>query len=346
VKKLTVGILGFRGVQQDHARQIAASKKLRLVSICDLKRELRDKARDDFGVGEIYGDYRELIRNSDVDIIVNALPVPLHLCASMDAMKAGRHVLCEKPPAKTVAEARKMVEFAAKKKLCLSWGLQRRFLPEMHAARDAAAKGRMGKLYRIEVKYTLSRSPAFLTDPLRMTRSLGGGVFFDLGVHALDLAWSLLGHPRPLRVKAVGHTAFADWNCVKNPSDMAEDNMTALFTFEGGAMAEIETCFVSQRSLQDQTGHRPHLHILGDKGGLKTPSLEFVSGGRYKANVGALKIKKQWEIHERRQMLENFADAVAGKSKLLIQPGHGVDLMRMLTATLKSADKGNEVAIS
>ncbi len=152
MKKLTVGILGFRGVQQDHARQIKASKKLRLVSICDLKQDLREKARDEFGVGEVYGDYRDLIRDSDVDIIVNALPVPLHLCASMDAMKAGRHVLCEKPPTKTVAEARKLVAFAAKKKLLLSWGLQRRFLPEMHAARDAIAKGRMGKLYRIEVK--------------------------------------------------------------------------------------------------------------------------------------------------------------------------------------------------
>lgn len=340
---LNIGILGFNYIAHDHARQVMTCPKTRLVSVADLEHGRRVMAEETYGVRHTYPDYTTLLQG-DVDAVIVALPVPLHYAATMAALEAGKHVLCEKPPAASSEEAVQMVTLAREKGLVLSWGLQRRYTPAMHAARTAVEWGLLGRVYRVEAKYTLARSEAMFTDPIRM-RKKGGGVFFDLGVHVLDMAWSCLGCPKPVRVTAALHTAFPHWNALLDKSDMAEDNAAALIILEDGSILDIEACFASQRPPERETGHNPTLHILGDRGGLQTPSLLLSTGQKKKVTTRVLKLRKSWQVSDRRQMIANFADAVAGRKELLIKPEHGIALMKMIEGVVASGDEGREVRL-
>jgi len=341
---LKVGVIGFRNNGHSHSKQIAAGPKTRLVAVADLVESRRQTAREEFGLEQVYGDYRELIDQSHCEAVVISLPVFLHCQAVLHALNAGKHVLCEKPPAVNAREARRMVSLARKKGLVLSWGLQRRFLPGMRVARREIGAGRLGSIYRINARYTVARSTLLSADAYRMRKS-GGGVFFDLGVHALDMAWSLLGCPKARRAVAANHTAFPDWNAVERREDMAEDNSLAMVFFEGGAVVSVETSFCANHS--DPTQHGPQLQILGDQGGLHIPSLTFVWGGPAPTSLKrrVLKAPKSWEKNATAQMHANFADAVAGRAELAIPAEQGVELMRMLDAVIKSAQQDREIRL-
>ncbi|MCX7013670.1 MAG: Gfo/Idh/MocA family oxidoreductase [Candidatus Sumerlaeota bacterium] len=342
---LKIGVIGFRNIGQVHAKEIAANPETQLVAAADLREELRQEARERFGLTQVYGNYMDLIRKSDAEAVVVALPVPLHCKATMAALRAGKHVMCEKPPAASAAEARRMIDLSAQTGLVLTWGLQRRFYPEMFVARREIQAGRLGAIYRINVEYTVQRATLVASDPFRMRKSTGGGVFYDLGVHALDLAWSLLGCPKPLRVVTANHTVFPDWVNEAARGDMAEDNSMALVFFDGGAAVSVETSYCANHAAP--THHHPRLQILGDKGGLQTPSLAFVSGGLEPKSVEkrTLAAEPTDGKSERRLMHDNFVDAVRGRGPLLILAEHGYDLMRMLEAVAKSAEKGKEARL-
>jgi len=342
---LKIGMIGFWNIAQMHAKDIASIPELQLVSAADLLPDLRALAREKFGISNVYGDYRELIRRSDADAVVVALPVPLHYKATMAALRAGKHVMCEKPPASNAAEARRMIDLAKEKGLVLTWGLQRRFYPEMFVARREIQAGALGAIYRINVQYTVQRVPRVATDLFRMRKSTGGGVFYDLGVHALDLAWSLMGCPKPARVVTANHTVFPQWVNEAARGDMAEDNSMTLVFFEGGKAVSVETSYCANHA--DSTEHHPRLQILGDKGGLQTPSMVFVTGGLEPKSVQkrTLAAEPPDGKTERRLMHENFVDAIRGRAPLLIQAEQGYDLMRMLEAVSQSAEKGKEIRL-
>jgi len=347
--KLNVAVAGFRNNGRGHAQRAAAYSKTRLVSVSDLLPERRAQARELFGDVELYDDYRRQIADGDADVVVVSLPVPLHATAVTAALKAGKHVLCEKPPGCDAREARKMVDLAKDKGRVLSWGLQRRYLPEMFAARHAIRRGMLGNIYRVDVRYTLSRLSFLKDDRFRMLKK-GGGVFFDLGVHALDMAWSLLGCPKATRVVAANHLVFPDWNGVDRVEDMAEDNAMALIFLEAGEsgvapVISVETSYLSQRPKGVATEHRPHLQILGDKGGLQTPSLVFAGGGYDKVETRELPIAKSWRRGDTAGMWADFVRACEGKGDLMITAEHGVELMKIIDAVIKSAEQGKEIRL-
>jgi predicted dehydrogenase len=189
----------------------------------------------------------------------------------------------------------------------------------------------------------MTRLPLLMHDEFRMRKD-GGGVFFDLGVHMLDMAWSLLGFPQVQRVVAANHTVFPEWNVVRDREEMAEDNSFALLFFEGDTAITVEVSYASQRPETSATGHhRSRLTVFGGKGGLEIPSLEFTSGGRTRVKTRVLATRKAGEKDERLLMLSNFADAVHGKCELAIKPEHGAQLMKMLEAVVESGKRGKEI---
>ena len=157
-----------------------------------------------------FEDYLELLRDRDLDAAIICLPNFLHFPASLATLEAGKHVFCEKPPTMNAAEMKVLQDEAAKRGLIYFFGRQFRFTPAVRAARDVVAAGRLGKIYRARATWIRSRGiPAgiglWFTDKKRS----GGGALIDIGVHALDTAWYLMGSPRPTSISAKVFRNFA-----------------------------------------------------------------------------------------------------------------------------------------
>ncbi len=114
-KRFRVGIIGCGGIaNQKHMPSIKAVGKADMVAFCDIIEERAVKAARDFGTpdAKFYTDYKELLKDESIDVIHVCTPNRSHAQITIDALEAGKHVMCEKPMAKTAADARRMVEAA------------------------------------------------------------------------------------------------------------------------------------------------------------------------------------------------------------------------------------------
>ena len=188
----------------------------------------------------IYPDYGDLLGDPQVDAVVICLPNHLHFPATLAALHAGKHVLCEKPPTLNSAEMRVLQEEAEKRGLVYFFGRQFRFTPAMRLARDLIAREELGTIYFAEAVWVRSRGiPSGLGGWFTEKKRSGGGALIDIGIHALDSAWYLMGTPRPVSVTASVFQNFK--HLVQTPIFDVEDAAFAFIRFENGAVVQLKT---------------------------------------------------------------------------------------------------------
>lgn len=157
-----------------------------------------------------FSDYHELLRDPAVDAVIVCLPNFLHFPASLAALEAGKHVLCEKPPTMNVA------------------------------AKALIAAGRLGHIYHARAPWVRSRGiPQGVGGWFTEKKRSGGGALIDIGVHALDSAWYLMGTPRPVSPSAQVFSNFE--HLVQDPVFDVEDAAYAFIRFDNGAVVQLET---------------------------------------------------------------------------------------------------------
>src|SRR5438093_11752085 len=197
MKKLNLGIIGTGWPGQMHALAIHMGDFANLYACADLDDERRAAFEKEYEPQKSFGDYHELLQDRQVDAAIICLPNFLHFPTSLAALEAGKHVFCEKPPTMNAAEMKVLRDEAEKRGLIYFFGRQFRFTAAVRTARDIITEGRLGKIYRARATWVRSRGiPAgiglWFTDKERS----GGGALIDIGVHALDTAWYLMGTPR------------------------------------------------------------------------------------------------------------------------------------------------------
>lgn len=159
----------------------------RIAAVADQLDDRRRDAEREFGA-RAFPDYREMIRQGGFDLFVNALPTPLHGPATIEALQAGYHVLCEKPMAKTAAEFDRMASAAAARRILAPFQ-NNRFQPFFLKMREVLASGVLGKIVHIRSDWgQFARRWDWQTFQCNM-----GGSLLNAGPHALDQALTLLG---------------------------------------------------------------------------------------------------------------------------------------------------------
>jgi predicted dehydrogenase len=223
------------------------------VAVCDTNEEQARPVATRFGIGQVYADWQEVVHHPDVDAISICTPNALHAPLSIAALEAGKHVLCEKPMARTLDEARQMLEVAEQAPGILWVGYLLRYWPEAAILRELIATGLLGEVFTVRgCNSHPARPPAHLTDA-----AAGGGVLLDLGGHLLDLVQYCLGDFRPVSVEA--HLMR------RNGFDM-EDGALVWVELAGGTVLELRTTW------QAPTWER-NLEIWGEKGTASIPPL-------------------------------------------------------------------------
>jgi predicted dehydrogenase len=258
-----------------------------IVGVVDRNFDRARRVAEQFGISRYWDDYFMAIDGSEADAVVVATPTKFHYPITMAALRAGKHVLCEKPPAMTAAEAYEMAEEAERRGLVLMYGLHRRFRDDALAAKEAIGRGELGDVYFARVRWLRSRGAPggwFCRKALA-----GGGPLFDIGVHVIDLGWWLLGKPKPkelygFRFQRIGERGV-DLERGHQPADVregldrsiwfdVEEHAGGFITFEDGQVLSYEVSWL----LNDRDDFR--VTICGDKRGLSFPPLEFYEGDR------------------------------------------------------------------
>jgi len=256
---LKFGIIGCGRIAQRHAEHIKNTGKL--VAVCDIVKKNADKLASQHGASA-YLTPEDMFRNHpDMDVVAVCSPNGLHAEHSIKALKAGFHVLCEKPMALNVQECGEMINTAEKANRRLFIVKQNRFNPPVAAVKKLIEEGRLGKIYSVQLSCFWNRNEAYYKNSWKGTKALDGGTLFTQFSHFIDLLYWLIGDVKTAY-------AFGDNFHHKNIIEF-EDAGVVCLKFYSGVIGTINYTVNSyERNMEGS------LTIFGEKGTVKI-------GGQY-----------------------------------------------------------------
>jgi predicted dehydrogenase len=363
MEKHRVGIVGLGWPGERHAEAIEACGLGQLYATCDLNEERRKSFAAMFPSEKVFGQYDEMLADPRVEAVVVSLPNSLHFPATLQALKAGKHVLCEKPPTLNATQMRQIHAEAQKNGLIYCFGRQMRFSGAMQAARSAVAARRLGEIYYAKTMWVRSRGTPGGLDGWFTDRSrAGGGALIDIGVHAIDSAWYLMGCPKPRTVSAQTYQKFPQ--LVKTPVFDVEDSAYGMIRFETGAALLFEVAWAANLTDDVPLGRGKRglrevfsTTVFGPKASLRVvdvsqsdPSENIPALALFEDQDGeAIKQELPFEStelqHDFMQQMKNFLSAIEGEESPINSSIQAVQLMEILDAVYQSSLTGREVSL-
>ena len=251
-KLIKVGVIGCGGIANSkHMPSLAKVADCEMVAFCDIIPERAEQAAAKFGVegAKTYTDYKELLKDVDIDVVHVCTPNRSHSFITVDALEAGKHVMCEKPMAINSAEAKKMLDAAKRTGKKLSIGYQSRFRDDSMYMKKEAEDGTFGDIYY--AKATALRRRAVPTWGVFLNEyEQGGGPLIDIGTHALDLTLWMMNNYKP---KYCVGTTYHKLNNDTNQGNMwgnwdpekftVEDSAFGFVVMENGATIVLESAW-------------------------------------------------------------------------------------------------------
>ena len=268
-----IGIIGCGGIAKGkHMPSLAALPNVEMVAFCDIIPERAENARAKYGTADakVYTDYRELLKDSQIEVVHVLTPNREHAQITIDALYADKHVMCEKPMAKTAADARRMVAAAKATGKKLTVGYQHRHKAESDYAKAYIDSGEMGEIYHADCLAIRRRGTpnwgVFLDEEAQ-----GGGPVIDIATHSLDLTLYLMNNYEPAVVLGKTHkmlehpesgNIWGDNGVSTTPLEEAAD---AMIVMKNGATVMLETSWALNTDEPVQEGS---CVLCGSKAGL------------------------------------------------------------------------------
>jgi len=249
---MKVGIIGCGGIATGkHMPSLSRVKGVEMVAFCDIIEERATRSAEKFGTpdAKVYTDYRELLKDASIDIVHVCTPNRSHSAITVDALHAGKHVMCEKPMAINVAEAQKMLDAAKETGKKLTIGYQGRFRDDSLYLKQEADAGVFGDIYY--AKATALRRRAVPTWGVFLNEyEQGGGPLIDIGTHALDLTlWTMNNYKPKYCVGTTYHKLNRDtdqgnrWGNWEPDQFTVEDSAFGFIVMENGATIVLESAW-------------------------------------------------------------------------------------------------------
>lgn len=283
-----IGIIGCGGIANGkHMPSLKKIKNVQMVAFCDIIEERAVKAAEEYGVegAKVYTDYKELLKDRDIEVVHVCTPNRSHAFISIDAMEAGKHVMCEKPMAKTYKEAKEMLDASERTGMKLTIGYQSRWRTDSLYLKKMCEDGELGEIYYGKA-IALRRRAVPTWGVFLNEYEQGGGPLIDIGTHALDLTLWMMDNYKPKMV--VGTTfeklknqkdcgnAWGDWDPKKFT---VEDAAFGFIVMENGATIMLESSW----ALNIRNPKEAITMICGTEGGADMfdgLNINFIKNGR------------------------------------------------------------------
>ncbi len=352
MSNLRVGFIGCGGIANNkHLPSLKIIGGVDVVAFCDIIEERAEKAAKEYGTkdAQVFTDYKELLK-LELDAVYVCTPNRSHSFITVDALKSGKHVMCEKPMAINTREAEKMLAAARETGQLLTVGYQNRFRADSQYLKKAAEAGVLGEVYFAKANAVRRRAVptwgVFLNE-----HEQGGGPLIDIGTHALDLTLWIMDNYKPRY--AVGTTyhklnkdrntanAWGDWD---PDAFTVEDSAFGFIVMENGATImlcaswalntrEVEEATCTLSGTKAGADFHDGLRINGvrhnqqyvEMVGMKTGSVDYSEGTAIKPEV---------------LELQTFLNAVRGEGELCVLPEQALVVTQILEGIYESARSG------
>lgn len=198
---MKVAVIGCGAIANSaHIPAYMKNKEAEIAYFCDILPERAEKAVEVYGCGQAVTDYHDILKDPSVEAVSVCTPNNMHAAIAIDCLRAGKNVLCEKPAARTYAEALQMQQVQHETGKVLNIGVVNRFNDSVNRIREYIQSGRLGEVYQVYVSFRAHRSIPGLGGAFTTKAIAGGGVLIDWGVHYLDIVMYCCGDPTPLTV--------------------------------------------------------------------------------------------------------------------------------------------------
>jgi predicted dehydrogenase len=329
-----VGLIGVGAAAQiNHIPALKKTEGVELVALCDRDPEKAARVAQKFQVPVAVGRVEDLLERDDVQAVDVCTPNYLHAPMATAALEAGKHVLCERPLARSAEEAAAMARAAKKADRILMCSVQHRFRPDAQLLRTFVAKGDLGEIFLAKAGW-LRRRTEWDSDVWRQQkRESGGGVVLDLGFQMLDLSLWTLGNPTVTSVTANVH---------RSRKGEVEDSATVFFRLTSGATLTLE---VTWGLLMEKDF--AYLNLFGS-GGAALLNPFRLHKGMHGTLVNVTPDLDNARNQYRQSMegqIAHFAETLRKGGKPMGSAEEIVPVMELVDAIYRSAEQGKEVRL-
>jgi len=202
------GIVGLGRIAQHFVKDLALVNGARLYGVASRSLDKARAFKGEHNSEVAYGSYRALFEDPNIDIVYIATPHVSHARLSIEALRAGKHVLCEKPLGINAVEVKEIIKVAAETGKFMMEAFWSRFNPTIVEVLSRIKKGDLGSVNYVNADFSMARNDA--DDHRLLNLELGGGSILDVGVYPLFLAYSVLGYPQSIKSVGTLHSTGVD----------------------------------------------------------------------------------------------------------------------------------------
>jgi predicted dehydrogenase len=347
-RALKVGVIGVGGIAGTHFPGWNASPLAEMVAFADVNPAALKRRGKEQGVKQLHERPEDLIADKGIDIVDICTPNMYHAPLAVAALKAGKHVICEKPLAPTPDDVRKMIKARDQSGKLLMTAQHFRFDGKAQALKAEVDRGALGNVYHARA-WWLRRSGAPVSPGFIHKQHSGGGPCIDLGVHVLDLTLWMMSFPKPLSVAGVSQDvlahqpgAFSPWGGAIPDDYDVEDFAAAFVRFEGGATMTLEVSWM----LHHQTpGDDIQMWLYGDQGGAMWPGNELLTTCNEKRQHYNAQLQNAATHAPHAQECIAFAEAVANGGPSPVPAEQSLTVISILDGLYRSSKERREVVL-
>ncbi len=354
-----VGVIGAGGMVRYHLQgfQQAGAE---VTAIADVNHEAARRLAEAEGIPHAFGDVAEMLGSADVDAVSVIVPNKFHAPLAIQALQAGKHVFCEKPPALNAAEVEQMIAAAQGAGKQLMFNFNNRARPESYAMMEYVANGTVGRINSAQAKWIRRTGIPGFGGWFTTKAMAGGGPLIDL-LHMVDLALYFMGYPEPAHVLGQTFNDFITDKSFKGPWGLpdveggttdVEAAAHGFVSFKTGQVLSLQVSWAEMVKREEVsvvfqgTGAGGKVERLFEVDGIDETAIDscelYVQEGGNSVNRSI--VTEPCEDMGRIRSASNFVLAIEGKEEPLNTPDQALSLMKVIDAVYQSAQTGTPVS--
>ncbi|KMK78123.1 Gfo/Idh/MocA family protein [Alkalihalobacillus pseudalcaliphilus] len=333
--QLKVAVIGCGSIAKHrHIPEYLAHPEIELVAVCDINETRAKEMAQEHGIPTYYTDYQDLLQDLEVEAVSVCTPNYLHAPMSIDALKAGKHVLCEKPMATSKEEAEAMVQAAKESGKKLMIAHNQRFVPSHQKARQLIASGELGKIYSFRSAFGHGGPEGWSVDGRESwffkKEEAFIGAMGDLGVHKTDLLRFILGE------EFVEVGAFVETNAKEGAT--VDDTAVCVLKTESGIIGTLAASW-SYVSKEDNSTiiYAENAIVRLEDDPVSSVIVQYKTGEVVKYELGGIQTNDAGG-QSSSGVVHHFADAIINDKDPVISGEEGMKSLQVVLSALASSD--------
>lgn len=352
---LRVGVVGLGFAGEQHLKNYLRQPNVEAVALAGMEKDKLAELGRRYGVPNLYDSWEELVARDDLDAVSIGTPNHLHAPIAVAALEGGKHVLCEKPLARTGEEAGEIVRAAREAGRVVHIAFTQRERGDVQALKRHVVEGSLGEIYHAKATWMRRNGIPGMGSWFTSKEMAGGGPLIDLGVHMIDMALFLMGDPEVESVSCAtyaelgprGRGGRGDSKTIVGDAYEVEDMATAFIRLAGGATLNLEAGWAAYRESSDDFG----VTLYGTDGGaeMKVKNYGTEDTVRIYTDVAGYPAVVAPEIQPREghyNVVRRFVETIRGGGDWKGQAGEdGLRRARVIDACYASSLEGREILL-